>query len=386
MNKILSIILIIFAYSTVVYADTTDDILQRRRSKNRSIVMSQRIDSVCNSIEVSFKNGSISQDSLYTLSSYHYATNPQISEHCLKLLIPTEVKAIGELGALYALHPKMKDKKDDGALLLQEAIEQSYDKASTYLAIYYFFCKEYDLAWGCFNQSDYSFLGNASYCLAYMNVNGLGVEQNLKKGLEYYIKASEFGVVDAQNKAAHQLEIGDGCDSNLSEAFKWYYIAADTGDDWARVWLSLPRIKRDADYVSPYNQQQLAALTMLEGLNKDSDFKTKKLYGGFKQSLVDNFGLAAQNDAIANYYLATLYYNGDFIDKNPQEAFKFYSKALESNNLKRLLKGNAAYRLGVMYRYGRGVDMNVEMANYWTKIAALNGNQDAYKLIESWML
>lgn len=275
MNKILSILFILFAFSINVYADTTDDILQRRRSKKRSIVMSQRIDSVCNSIEVNFKSGSISPDSLYSLSSYHYATNPRISEHCLKLLIPTEVKAIGELGALYALHPKMKDKKEDGALLLQEAIEQSYEKASTYLAIYYFFCQEYDLAWGCFNQADYSFLGNSSYCLAYMNFNGLGIEQNLNKALELYITASEFGVVDAQNKAAHQFEIGEGCDTNLSEAFKWYYIAADTGDDWARVWLSLPRIKRDADYISPYNQQQLAALTMLEGLNKDSDFKTK---------------------------------------------------------------------------------------------------------------
>lgn len=35
----------------------------------------------------------------------------------------------------------MKDKKDDGALLLQEAIVQSYERASTYLGIYYFFVK-----------------------------------------------------------------------------------------------------------------------------------------------------------------------------------------------------------------------------------------------------
>lgn len=386
MNKILSILFILLAYSINVYADTTDDILQRRRNRNHSVAMSQRIDSVCTTIENNFKNGLISPDSLYTLSSYHYVTNPRISEHCLKLLIPTEAKAIGELGALYALHPKMKSKKEDGALLLQEAIELSYEKASTYLGIYYFFAQDYDLAWGCFNKGDYSFLGNAFYCLAYMNFNGLGVEQNVQKALEYYINASEFGVIDAQNKVAHQLETGEGCETNLSEAFKWYYLAADTGDDMARVWLSLPRFKRDADYVSPYNQQQLAAITMLESFNKDSDFKKKKLFAGFKQSLVDNFGLAGQNDAIANYYLATLYYNGDFIDKNPQEAFKYYSKALESNNLKRLLKGNAAYRMGVMYRYGRGVEMNAEMADYWTKIAALNGNQDAYKLIETWML
>lgn len=103
--------------------------------------MNQRIDSVCNTIEENFKNGLIPPDSLYTLSSYHYATNPQISERCLKLLIPNEAKAIGELGALYALHHKMKDKKDDGALLLQEAIVQSYERASTYLGIYYFFVK-----------------------------------------------------------------------------------------------------------------------------------------------------------------------------------------------------------------------------------------------------
>lgn len=66
-----------------------------------------------------------------------------------------------------------------------------------------------------------------------MNFNGLSFGPNLSKALDFYITASEFGVIDAQNKATHQLEAGEGCENNLSEAFKWYYIAADTGDDWA---------------------------------------------------------------------------------------------------------------------------------------------------------
>ena len=385
MNKILSILFILLAYSINVYADTTDDILQRRRNKNHSVAMSQRIDSVCTAIENNFKDGLISPDSLYTLSSYHYVTNPRISEHCLKLLIPTEAKAIGELGAVYTINPKMKGRREDGVLLLQEAIEQSYGMASLYLGIFYFQKEQYDLAWGCFNQTDPHKLGNALYYLAYMNAKGLGVEQNFENSLNLYLGSSEFGVYDAQCKLAHQYEKGQGCEKNLSQAFKWYYLAADAGSDLARVMLKLPRINNTALVDGNSNQQQLTLLTTLENLMKDEDFKESELYAGFKQSLVDNFGLAAQNDAIANYYLASLYYNGDFLEKNPQEAFKYYSKALESNNLKRLLRGNAAYRLGVMYRYGRGVEMNAEMADYWTKIAALNGNQDAYNLIETWM-
>ncbi|MDF1588839.1 MAG: tetratricopeptide repeat protein [Gammaproteobacteria bacterium] len=87
----------------------------------------------------------------------------------------------------------------------------------------------------------------------------------------------------------------------------------------------------------------------------------------------DNFhsckAAAEQGDATAQYVLATLYNNGQGVEKNSQKAVEWYQKSAEQNN------DLAQYSLGIMYEFGdEGLDKNEQEAQKWYRLAANNGN------------
>lgn len=87
----------------------------------------------------------------------------------------------------------------------------------------------------------------------------------------------------------------------------------------------------------------------------------------------DNFhsceAAAKEGDATAQYVLATLYNNGQGVEKNSQKAIEWYQKSAEQNN------DLAQYSLGIMYEFGdEGLDKNEQEAQKWYRLAANNGN------------
>ena len=77
--------------------------------------------------------------------------------------------------------------------------------------------------------------------------------------------------------------------------------------------------------------------------------------------------LAEQGDALAQYKLAFLYYDGSGIEKNLELAFVWMQKSAE--------QGNALfqYDLAMMYYKGEGIEKNLELAFYWYRESAKQG-------------
>jgi localization factor PodJL len=65
--------------------------------------------------------------------------------------------------------------------------------------------------------------------------DGVGGGQNRGEALDWLKRAAELGLVDSQFNVAKLYETGDqGIEADLTEAYKWYLIAARAGDTDAR--------------------------------------------------------------------------------------------------------------------------------------------------------
>ena len=80
---------------------------------------------------------------------------------------------------------------------------------------------------------------------------------------------------------------------------------------------------------------------------------------------------AELGNAEAQYYLAYMYYNGEGVEKDEQEAVYWSTKAAEQGN------AEAQYYLVYMYYNGEGEEVDEQEAAYWSTKAAEQGNTDA---------
>lgn len=77
---------------------------------------------------------------------------------------------------------------------------------------------------------------------------------------------------------------------------------------------------------------------------------------------------AEQGDAKAQYNLGVCYYNGNGVEKDYQEAVKWYRKAAEQGI------AEAQCNLGLCYDEGRGVIQNKVKAYAWYALSSKNGD------------
>ncbi|HFG6882299.1 hypothetical protein ABTN05_12845 [Acinetobacter baumannii] len=74
--------------------------------------------------------------------------------------------------------------------------------------------------------------------------------------------------------------------------------------------------------------------------------------------------------------LAEMYENGKFLEKSIEQAISFYKKAVKQGS------GVAAYRLGLIYEYGKDAVVDIKMAKRWYYQAVNNFNEDAKKRLD----
>jgi len=81
--------------------------------------------------------------------------------------------------------------------------------------------------------------------------------------------------------------------------------------------------------------------------------------------------LAEQGDAVDQYNLGVMYYDGESTPKNYNEAFKWFKKSAEQGY------ASAQYKLGNMYNMGKGTTKNYQKAFEWMKKSAEQGYAEA---------
>ncbi len=86
--------------------------------------------------------------------------------------------------------------------------------------------------------------------------------------------------------------------------------------------------------------------------------------------------IKAKEDPIAQFELGVKYYNGDGVEQNYDEAFKWFTKSSENGNLQ------AQYNLAVMYENGEGTKENLDEAIKWYKKSSEQGNNDSIEALK----
>lgn len=85
---------------------------------------------------------------------------------------------------------------------------------------------------------------------------------------------------------------------------------------------------------------------------------------------------AEQGDVEAQHDLGVSYYFGEGVEKNPNEAVKWWQKAAEQGNAK------SQNNLGVCYQEGSGVEKNIQEALKWYRKSAEQGNKKGQDLFD----
>ncbi|GBB88415.1 hypothetical protein RclHR1_00150011 [Rhizophagus clarus] len=172
---------------------------------------------------------------------------------------------------------------------------------------------------------------------------GVNVEKNYNKAFEWYSKSSEGGNIKAMYKLGILYECGYGVIKDKKKAFKWYLKSAKGGYKLAlyKVGYCCYYGKCTFNVGNYYHDGKI--------IPKDEE----KWFYWNRKAAINGY-------AYAQYKLAE-YYITDSINKNEDNAFKWYTKLANKNWL------IAIYMVAKCYRDGIGIDKNSEEAMKWIK-------------------
>lgn len=252
-----------------------------------------------------------------------------------------------ELGMACENGNGMEENPQRAVEYMTRAAEQDYGYAQCKMGDYYFF------GYGpCLED-------NKKAVEWYEKAVANGVAMAMLRMGEYYLYDYE-GLNESEKafayfkKAAEQewyseglgicYELGIGVEENETEAFKYYTLAADSGNV-----TSMYRI----------------------GLCYYNGVGVKENYAEAYRWFTD----AAGNENIgAAYYLGKMMMYGKGCTPNPETGVQWLMKAAERQNDK------AQFELGNAYLMGNGVEENADTAMEWFEKAAENGNEKALKI------
>ena len=96
--------------------------------------------------------------------------------------------------------------------------------------------------------------------------------------------------------------------------------------------------------------------------------------GDYATALREWRPLAEQGDALAQYNLGILYFNGGGVPKDYQQALRWFRLAADQG------EALAQTKIAIMYDDGQGVPHDIVQAHKWYNLAATNGDKPAAEL------
>jgi TPR repeat protein len=237
-------------------------------------------------------------------------------------------------------------------------------------------------------------------------LNGKGIKQDTEAALHWYQAAAERGHPAAMISLGNLLENGQHVPLDYPIAFQWYQKAADLGNGKAMaclgwMYLSGHGTSKDDSKAVAWFQRAVGAgdtfgMRSLGALYADgnplprdygkavdlwrraadlSDVKSMSTLGAFYEYLnepalaVPWYQQAAElGDAEAAYKLGLLYYNGRGIEKDLVSAAKYFSMGAERGDI------GAMNDLGALYELGSGVKNDPTKAMAWYQKAVEQGS------------
>lgn len=168
--------------------------------------------------------------------------------------------------------------------------------------------------------------GKAAYAAGVMYSNGDGGDADAAKAVGYYRQAAAAGVGPANAAMGVAYATGTGVESDMDQMIAWYRKGAALGDAAS---------------------ERMLGQALLYGIGADSD--PDQAVAWLRKS-------AAQNDGDAEAQLAGLYYDGDAVAVDYNEAYRLAVLAAKHGSA----DGN--YYTGLMQENGRGTKQDYDAA------------------------
>lgn len=224
----------------------------------------------------------------------------------------------------------------------------------------------------------------AQYKLGCYYVEGETIKHSsLEEAIRWWRKAAEQGLVEAQEKIAHEYYIGYGVPKSIHEAVKWWQKAAEQGNANAEYELGCCFMNGEVVSQSYYEAARWWQKAAEQGHIK-AQFNLGVCYEegkGVEQSNSDAFKYyykaAEQGHVAAQYNVGVFYFNGKGVTKSLKEAVPWWRKAAGKGFT------NAQFNLGLCYKEGTGVEVSLPEAKKWLRVASLKGHKKAAKVLSA---
>lgn len=207
----------------------------------------------------------------------------------------------------------------------------------------------------------------SQFKLGQMYFQGDGVQRDDVEAAKWFMKASQQDHTEAQYILATMYEKGTGVPRSEQEAFNLFSKAAFRGHERAVVILGSG--KWDAYmHKRPVGDDILLEEPHLEEVPPAQEQKTD-----LEQKYLAK---AEQGNVDAQYNLGIMYYHGEGVPKNHDEALHWFHLAAEQND------ADAQYNLGFMYGKGEGTKKDQRQSLEWFQKAAAQGHAGAREILE----
>lgn len=157
-----------------------------------------------------------------------------------------------------------------------------------------------------------------------------GVDEDLEKAFQWYLKAAEQGLPKAQGRVAFMYTFGKGTKEDVEAAKTWAEKAPKDSEALAVLsYLSYDKDKKKAkDYAEKslqLDKDQPLANHMMGYLLYNERWPNKKKVLAYFEAAAAKFDFL-----LTDYSLAAMYQKGEGVDKNLQKATEFFIKALDT--------------------------------------------------------
>lgn len=232
---------------------------------------------------------------------------------------------------------------------------------------------------------------HAMFRIAEMYWNGMGMQKNNERALNWYSRAAEAGHMEAAYQTASLYMDGEVVMTNYREASRLFELALEGGV--YKAGLPLGRIYTtnatgSVDMPKAIEALEKAALDPAGGehVREAAYFLSQILIAENPGIAIDEAealrwrDIAAENGHLpATADMALRYYNGDGVTKNPAKAMRLMTAAAEAGH------PASQFNLGLLYYEGVGTDVNYAKALTWFIVAKNsdpttdNGTIDQFK-------
>jgi TPR repeat protein len=207
---------------------------------------------------------------------------------------------------------------------------------------------------------------------------GDGVARDDREAARWFHQAAMNEHAEAQLILATMYEKGMGVPKSDEEAFSWYMKASSQGHERAKV--ILESAKWDV-----YRRKAAGAPAPPEDEMEDPSGAAVHHRGPMpgtgqeeeNTALFSSYlARARAGDVDAQYNVGVMYYHGEGVARNHEEALQWFLTAAEQGD------ADAQYSLGFMYGRGEGTARDRGASLMWFKRAASRGHQGAQEIID----